>query len=114
MDPKATVLIVDDEPLVRTTIADMLRSGGFHVLEKRRAAHKLCISLANGQPMAAVVSQRRMPGMDGGVGPFLIGVRAIHPEMPIVLVSGDYAPPCCACSPAGTRLRSQATKITAS
>ena len=98
MDPKATVLIVDDEPLVRGTIADMLRLGGFHVLEAMGGAQALHL-LANGQPMAAVVTDVRMPGMDGV--DLSHRVRAIHPEMPIVLVSGETCPDA-AQLPAGT------------
>lgn len=86
--PKPTVLIVDDEPLVRMTIADMLRLGGFNVLEA-----------ASGTEALAVVSDIRMPVMDGV--DLLHRVRAVHPEMPIVLVSGEACPDA-ARLPAGT------------
>lgn len=96
---KPTVLIVDDEPLVRTTIADMLRLGGFNVLEAATAGQALAV-LANGQAVAAVVSDIRMPLMDGV--DFSHRVRATHPEMPIVLVSGEACPDA-ALLPSGTR-----------
>ena len=97
--PKPTVLVVDDEPLVRMTIADMLRSGGFDVLEAAAGAQALQL-LAAERPAAALVTDVRMPGMDGV--DLSHRVRALNPEMPIVLVSGD-ARPDAALLPAGTR-----------
>ena len=64
---KPTVLIVDDEPLVRTTIADMLRLGGFDVLEAATADQGLAV-LANGQ---AVAARERHPHAAHGWGGLL-------------------------------------------
>lgn len=83
---KPTVLVVDDEPLVRNTTADMLRLGGFHVLEAAGGAQALHL-LANGQPVAAIVTDVRMPLMDGV--DLSHRVRATHADMPVVFVSGD-------------------------
>ena len=92
---KPKVLIVDDEP---TTIADMLRLGGFNVLEAATAGEALAV-LANSHAVAAVVSDIRMPVMDGV--DLSHRVRAAHPEMPIVLLSGEACPDA-ARLPAGT------------
>ena len=73
---KPTVLVVDDEPLVRMTTADMLRFGGFEVLEAAAGAQAL--GLLDAQPVAALVTDVR--------------VRAAHPDMPVVFVSGDSQP----------------------
>jgi len=97
--PKPTVLVVDDEPLVRGTIADMLRLGGFLVLEAAGGAQALHV-LATDQPVAAVVTDVRMPGMDGV--DLSHRVRTGHPEMPIVFISADAGPDA-ALLPAGTR-----------
>jgi len=78
--PKPTVLIVDDEPLVRMTIADMLRLGGFYVLEAASGSEALDV-VANGHSVAALVSDIRMPAMDGV--DLSHRVRAVHPEMPL-------------------------------
>ena len=96
---KPIVLVVDDDPLVCNTIADMLRLGGFHALEATGGAQALHM-LANGRSVAAVVTDVRMPVMDGV--DLCHRVRAVHPEMPIVLVSGD-AQPDPALLPPGTR-----------
>jgi CheY-like chemotaxis protein len=97
--PKPKVLIVDDEPLVRMTIADMLRLGGFDVFEAAAGAQALQL-LAAERPVAALVTDVRMPGMDGV--DLSHRVREAHPQMPIVLVSGDTRPDA-ALLPAGTR-----------
>ena len=44
--PKPAVLIVDDEPLVRMTLADMLRLGGFDVLEAATGGQALAVLAA--------------------------------------------------------------------
>ena len=85
---KPTVLVVDDEPLVRMTTADMLRFGGFDVLEAAAGAQAL--GLLDAQPVAALVTDVRMPGMDGV--DLSHRVRAAHPDMPVVFVSGDSQP----------------------
>jgi len=89
---KPAVLIVDDEPHVRMTIADMLRLGGFEVLEAAAGIQALHL-LATGRRVAALVTD---------VVDLSNRVRAAHPEMPIVLVSGD-ARPDAALLPAETR-----------
>jgi len=96
---KPTVLVVDDDQLVRNMIADMLRFGGFHALEAAGGAQALHL-LANGQSVAAIVTDVCMPLMDGVA--LSHRVRAVHPEMPIVLVSGDMRPDA-ALLPVGTR-----------
>jgi two-component system, response regulator PdtaR len=89
-DPKPRVLIVDDEPLVRMTIADMLRLGGFEVLEAGAGTQALQLLSASEQPVVALVSDVRMPGINGV--DLSHQVRSAHPQMPIVLVSGDTQP----------------------
>ena len=61
---KHTILVVDDEPLARLTTADMLRLGGFNVLEAGNGAQALEL-LADGYHVAAVVTDVRMPVLDG-------------------------------------------------
>ena len=96
---KPAVLIVDDEPHVRMTIADMLRLGGFEVLEAAAGIQALHL-LATGRPVAALVTDVHMQGRNRV--DLSNRVRAAHPEMPIVLVSGD-ARPDAALLPAETR-----------
>jgi CheY-like chemotaxis protein len=104
--PKPKVLIVDDEPLVRMTIADLLRLGGFDVLEA--AAGVQALQMLAEHPVAALVSDVRMPGMDGV--DLSHRARAAHPQIPIVLVSGDTCPDA-ALLPAGTYYLPKPTNV---
>ena len=92
------MLVVDDEAPVRNTIADMLRLGGFEVLEAATGSQALDV-LPDGRSVAALITDVRMPVMDGV--DLSHRVRAAHPKMPIVLVSGDTRPDA-ALLPAGT------------
>ena len=83
---KRTILVVDDEPLARLTTADMLRLGGFDVLEAGSGAQALEL-LADGYHVAAVVTDVRMPVLDG-VG-LSHAIREAHPQIPVLFVSGD-------------------------
>jgi len=57
------VLLVDDDPVSRLLMAETLRGAGYAVLEADDATQALAWWRA--QDLAAVVSDRRMPGMDG-------------------------------------------------
>ncbi len=81
-----TVLIVEDELLVRMPIAEYLRDCGFNVLEAEDAREAIGLVDGNG-PVDVVFSDVRMPGeMDG----FALArwIRAHHPEVPVLLTSG--------------------------
>ncbi|GCL65782.1 transporter substrate-binding domain-containing protein [Pseudaquabacterium pictum] len=57
------VLLVDDDALSRLLLAELLRSAGYRVTEAADAAEAL--AQWRGQPVAAVISDRHMPGDDG-------------------------------------------------
>lgn len=63
MNGKGRILIVDDEPLKRITLQIELGEAGYEVLEAADADAALAI--LNTQAVDAVVSDVRMPGMDG-------------------------------------------------
>lgn len=82
---RGAVLLVDDEPTVRETIAGMLRTIGFTTLiaEDGAAALRL-IEAGNGFDL--LLADLAMPGMDGMQ---LAGaVRAFRPSIPVVLMTG--------------------------
>ena len=82
------LLVVDDEPMVRTFMAEALRRQGHDVLEAPDAesAAELA-SHADGPAIRALVTDVRMPGM---TGPQLVHLlRERHPGLPALYVSGD-------------------------
>jgi CheY-like chemotaxis protein len=83
---QATILLIEDEVLVRMSLADQLRSAGYVVLEASNADEAL--DLLHGHGVRLVLSDIRMPGRLDGVQLAHI-IRAQHPEIKIVLASGE-------------------------
>jgi signal transduction histidine kinase len=80
-----SILVVDDEELVRKATAEMLRTLGHEVLEADGGAEALKI-LRIEQEIAVVVTDYKMPRMDGAELARLI--REMRPDMPMLLISG--------------------------
>ena len=81
----STILVVEDDPLIRMTIAEHLRDGGFRVLEASDAQEALQIFGA-AEPIELMISDINMPGMDGAA--LATWVQANFPDVRIVVVSG--------------------------
>lgn len=81
-----TVLFVEDDALVRDSVAPALREAGFTVLEAHDADHALQL-LASGERIDALFSDVVMPGRLSGVD-LARQVRAQFPDLPILLASG--------------------------
>jgi CheY-like chemotaxis protein len=81
-----TVLVVEDDVMVRMPIAEYLRDCGYNVLEAGDAAEAIAAVRAGGV-VSVVFSDVRMPGpMDGfGLARWL---QKNHPDIPILLTSG--------------------------
>jgi CheY-like chemotaxis protein len=90
-DPKnraPTLLIVEDEVLIRMALSDYLQECGFKVLEAGNAAEAVEIIESRRSIIDLVLSDVSMPGeMDG----FALArwIRANRPEIPVLLTSGD-------------------------
>jgi phosphoserine phosphatase RsbU/P len=80
----ATVLIVDDDSLVRTTFSRILSRGGFRIREADDGEKGLA-EFRRERP-DGVLLDLRMPGMDGL--DVLSAIVADAPEMPVVVASG--------------------------
>jgi CheY-like chemotaxis protein len=81
----STVLIVEDETMVRMPLAEYLRECGYNVLEAGDASEAMQV-VAQDQ-VDVVFSDVRMPGrMDG----FALArwLRQNHPQVPVLLTSG--------------------------
>ncbi|MBY0295305.1 MAG: response regulator [Methylobacterium sp.] len=83
-----TILIVEDEVLIRLVIADYLRDCGYRVHEASQADEAVTILNTPGLHIDVVFSDVEMPkgSMDGfGLARW---VRTHHPGIPVILTSG--------------------------
>ena len=83
------VLLVDDEDLVRTATAEMIRDLGHAVAEASGAIEALD-RLDGGFEADVVVTDYMMPGMDGGA--LARKVAETHPEVALLLITGYTGP----------------------
>lgn len=84
-----SVLLVDDEPLVRMATAEMVRDLGHHVEEAAGGADALA-RLEGGLAVDAVITDYMMPGMDGGA--LSHRIAEIRPGLPVLLITGYTGP----------------------
>lgn len=81
-----TILIVEDDPMIRMSIAGHLRDCGFKVLEAGSAPD--AIDRLHAAKVDLVFSDVRMPGPLDGFG-LARWVRANRPGIPVFLASGN-------------------------
>jgi CheY-like chemotaxis protein len=81
-----TVLVVDDEEMVRAVAARMLKSLGFSVVVARDGREAVDLVAGAKEPFAAVLMDLTMPNMDG-VAAFE-ELRRLHHQVPVILMSG--------------------------
>jgi DNA-binding response OmpR family regulator len=87
MDPKQTVLIVDDEPTIRELIAALLTDEGFMVQCAGDGAEALAVVAADAIDL--VISDVAMPRLDGRALARRLQARA--ERVPVVLMSANDA-----------------------
>jgi signal transduction histidine kinase/CheY-like chemotaxis protein len=82
---RLSILLVDDEDLVRFATAEMIRELGHQVAEAGSAAEALEM-LRDGLEIDAVVTDYKMPRMDGaGLAERL---AETHPNVPVLIITG--------------------------
>src|ERR1700760_3715059 len=81
-----TVLVVEDEVMVRMPIAEYLRDCGYNVVEACDADEAIA-AVAESGPVNLVFSDVRMPGRMDGFG-LAEWFRANYPDVPVLLTSG--------------------------
>lgn len=79
------ILVVEDEPLIRLFVADILEDAKFNVEEAANAAEALS-QLSPNTPFDAVIIDVGLPDKRGDV--LADEIRAAWPELPIVIASG--------------------------
>jgi len=80
-----TILIVDDDQFVRTTLKNMLQFLGYETVEAKDGIEGLKVFLRT--PIDFVLTDLEMPLMDGGSLAHII--KSKSPSTPVVLVTGS-------------------------
>jgi two-component system, cell cycle sensor histidine kinase and response regulator CckA len=82
-----TVLVVDDEPLIRQVVALMLRQDGYSVLTADGGPEAISVSRAHNGTIDLLVSDVVMPGMDGPA----LATRLLekYPLLPVLFISAS-------------------------
>jgi CheY-like chemotaxis protein len=80
-----TVLLVDDEELVRVSTADMLEDLGYLVVEASSAEEALRL-IDESRPFDVLVTDHLMPGLSGTE--LAHELRHRRPDVPVLVVSG--------------------------
>jgi DNA-binding NtrC family response regulator len=78
-----SILIVEDEKVLRESLAGLLEQEGYEVLQAENGRHAYDIIL--GRPVDVVLSDVRMPEMDGAA--LLARLRQAVPETPVIMVT---------------------------
>ena len=86
---RLSVLLVDDEELVRTATAELIRDLGHDVVEAGSGAEAIT-GLESGLKVDVLVTDYMMPAMDGGA--LARQVQASHPDVRVLLITGYTGP----------------------
>lgn len=81
-----TVLIADDERLVRAAMAGQLRAAGFAVLEAESGEEAVTLYFERQDEIVGLVLDLSMPASRGEVALGLI--RGVTPDLPVILATG--------------------------
>jgi CheY-like chemotaxis protein len=85
-DGASTILVVEDDRAIRYLFTEVLRNNGYAVIACEDGARGLEVARARIAEIDAVITDSRMPGIDGAE--LIAHIRALRPEMPILVVSG--------------------------
>jgi len=98
---RGRALLVEDDGLVRKTVASLLEHAGFEVTAVANGAEALGV-MREPSPFAVVVSDLSMPLMDGGA--LVKKLQARWPALPIVMISGNADAALAAALPSNVRV----------
>lgn len=85
-----TILVAEDEEVVRRLLVELLRRAGYHVLDAANGVLALELARAHEAPIKLLITDVAMPGMHGTELARQLG--AIQPGLRILLISG-YSDP---------------------
>jgi len=78
------ILIVDDEPLVRRSLSELLTLSGYVVSAASNG--KEALALLKDYTADIVITDIKMPEMDGTQ--LLKEIKSLHPDVPVILITG--------------------------
>jgi DNA-binding response OmpR family regulator len=81
----ATILVVEDEPIIREVVCDILKAS--HFCRAVRTAEE-GLELLAAFAFDVVVTDVKLPEMDGDE--FMLRARERNPALPFIVVSGGY------------------------
>jgi signal transduction histidine kinase/DNA-binding response OmpR family regulator len=81
-----TVLVVEDEPIVRLSIRDTLQLNGYCVLEAKDTQEALHFCTHHAEPIHLLITDVVMPGMSGRA--LADRITALHKDMRVLFISG--------------------------
>jgi CheY-like chemotaxis protein len=80
------ILFVDDEAAICISVKDMLERHGYRVLTAANGKEAVTIYTAQGQEIAAVITDMHMPVMDGPAA--ILALRSLNPRVKVIGSSG--------------------------
>src|SRR5688500_16747801 len=83
------VLVVEDDSTIRGIEAEVLRLGGYTVVEAEDAATALALLMAEGHAIVLALLDIRLPGMTGVEAVGQLRSRAETRAFPVILGTGD-------------------------
>ena len=81
-----TILLVEDEEVIRLMLVEVLAHQGYTVLDARRGADALALAGSAAQPVDLLVTDMSMPGMTGWE--LANSLRIARPSLPVLFTSG--------------------------
>jgi CheY-like chemotaxis protein len=82
-----TILVIDDEPLVRRLLSNILIKAGYRVLEGQHAGHALDLCQQHPGPIHLLLTDIHMPDMNGRE--LAAHMRALRPQIRVLYISSD-------------------------
>jgi CheY-like chemotaxis protein len=90
-DYRQAILIVDDEPLVRLQLCDVVEQCGYEAMEASSAAEALAVLDREADVVAGLITDISMPGSRNGIV-LANHVGFVWPHIDIIVVSGARRP----------------------
>jgi CheY-like chemotaxis protein len=81
-----TILLVEDEPLLRKFIKRALASQGFHVIDAQDGNAAIAAAVENGRQIQLLLTDLKLPGLSGRE--IADKLRTLFPGLPVIFMSG--------------------------